>query len=158
MAQGSGRHEALISHPIEGEFGKIAPLRILSFDLECAGRKGIFPEPEIDPVIQIANMVTKQGWSRNTLSCSTDSVAGESKPFIRNVFTLNTCSNIAGTQVLEFNDEKQMLVKWRQFIEEVDPDLVIGYNIANFDLPYLMDRAKALKAGEFPFLGRLKRG
>jgi len=34
--------------------------RILSFDIECAGRKGIFPEPEKDPVIQIANMVIKQ--------------------------------------------------------------------------------------------------
>ena len=36
---------------------QVAPLRILSFDIECAGRKGIFPEPEKDPVIQIANMV-----------------------------------------------------------------------------------------------------
>ena len=34
--------------------------RILSFDIECAGRKGIFPEPEKDPVIQIANMVIRQ--------------------------------------------------------------------------------------------------
>lgn len=48
-----------------------------------------------------------------------------------------------------------MLVAWRDFVAEVDPDVVIGYNIANFDLPYLMDRAKALKASKFPFLGRL---
>lgn len=48
-----------------------------------------------------------------------------------------------------------MLVKWREFVEEVDPDVVIGYNIANFDLPYLMDRAKALKAQKFPYLGRM---
>ena len=40
--------------------GKIAPARILSFDIECAGRKGIFPEPQHDPVIQIANMVMYQ--------------------------------------------------------------------------------------------------
>jgi DNA polymerase delta subunit 1 len=31
----------IISHPAEGEWIKIAPLRILSFDIECAGRKGI---------------------------------------------------------------------------------------------------------------------
>lgn len=49
-----------------------------------------------------------------------------------------------------------MLHKWRDFVEEVDPDVVIGYNIANFDLPYLMERAKAVKADRFPFLGRLK--
>ena len=45
---------------VEGEWSDIAPFRILSFDIECAGRKGIFPEPEKDPVIQIANMVIKQ--------------------------------------------------------------------------------------------------
>lgn len=33
---------------------------------------------------------------------------------------------------------------------------MIGYNIANFDLPYLLDRANALKSKKFMFLGRLK--
>ena len=51
----------LISHEPEGDWSKVAPLRILSFDIECAGRKGIFPDPDIDPVIQIASMVTRQG-------------------------------------------------------------------------------------------------
>jgi DNA polymerase delta subunit 1 len=32
--------EKFISHPAEGEWSKVAPLRILSFDIECAGRKG----------------------------------------------------------------------------------------------------------------------
>lgn len=49
-----------------------------------------------------------------------------------------------------------MLHKWRDFVEEVDPDVVIGYNIAGFDFPYLMDRAKAIKALKFPYLGKLK--
>ena len=55
------RYDAFISLPPDGAWSKIAPLRILSFDIECAGRKGIFPEAEQDPVIQIANMVTRQG-------------------------------------------------------------------------------------------------
>lgn len=29
-----------VSHPPEGEWAKVAPFRILSFDIECAGRKG----------------------------------------------------------------------------------------------------------------------
>jgi DNA polymerase delta subunit 1 len=49
-----------------------------------------------------------------------------------------------------------MLLAWRDFMEKVDPDVVIGYNIAGFDFPYLMDRAKALKVVRFPLLGRLK--
>ena len=55
------RYDNIVSHAPEGIWSKIAPLRILSFDIECAGRKGIFPEASTDPVIQIANMVTRQG-------------------------------------------------------------------------------------------------
>ncbi|KAF8315418.1 hypothetical protein DL93DRAFT_2196769 [Clavulina sp. PMI_390] len=135
------RWDAFVSHAPEGEWSKIAPLRILSFDIECAGRKGIFPEPDQDPVIQIANMVTRQG---------------ESQPFIRNVFTLNTCSHIIGSQVLEHKRESDMLVAWKNFVVQADPDVIIGYNIAQFDFPYLLDRAQALKVdAQFCELGRL---
>jgi DNA polymerase delta subunit 1 len=74
------------------------------------------------------------------------------------VFTLDDCAHIVGTDVMSFKKEDAMLLAWRTFVEEVDPDVVIGYNIAGFDLPYLLDRARALKgaATGFPFLGRLK--
>jgi DNA polymerase delta subunit 1 len=55
------RWNTFISHSADGEWSDLAPLRILSFDIECAGRKGIFPEAQVDPIIQIANMVTRQG-------------------------------------------------------------------------------------------------
>eukprot|EP00049_Salpingoeca_infusionum_P016898 m.351100 g.351100 ORF g.351100 m.351100 type:complete len:1070 (+) comp16170_c1_seq1:68-3277(+) len=131
----------LISHPAEDEWSKIAPLRILSFDIECAGRKGVFPEPEKDPVIQIANMVQVQG---------------QKKPFVRNVFTLKSCAAIAGSQVHSFEREADLLEAWSAFLNEVDPDIITGYNINNFDLPFLMNRAKTIKAMKFPYLGRLR--
>ena len=31
--------------PCEGEYSKIAPLRIMSFDIECSAEKGKFPVP-----------------------------------------------------------------------------------------------------------------
>lgn len=131
----------LIAHHNDGEWAKMAPLRILSFDIECAGRKGVFPEANQDPVIQIANVVTKYG---------------EPKPFVRNVFCLDTCSLIVNTQIFEFAAEDKMLMAWRDFLEQVDPDVIIGYNIANFDFPYLLDRAKHLKCTKFPYWTRLK--
>lgn len=91
----------------------------------------------------------------NAIRIRTDLPLGESKPFIRNVFTLNTCAHIVGSQVISFQNEAELLLKWREFVEEVDPDVVIGYNISGFDLPYLIDRAKALKAQKFPYLGRM---
>lgn len=33
-------YDKLIAHQPEGEWAKVAPFRILSFDIECAGRKG----------------------------------------------------------------------------------------------------------------------
>lgn len=131
----------LIAHKPVGEWSKMAPLRILSFDIECAGRKGIFPDAEIDPVIQIANVVTKYG---------------EKKPFIRNVFCLGQTSPIVATQVLDFDREEKMLAAWRNFLEESDPDIITGYNIANFDFPYLLDRAKQLRVNGFNFWSRTK--
>lgn len=80
---------------------------------------------------------------------------GDSKPFIRNVFTLNSCSNIVGSQVLSFDSEVKLLDAWQKFVVEVDPDVIIGYNTSNFDIPYLMDRAKTLKVQDFPLLGRM---
>ncbi|XP_072033784.1 DNA polymerase delta catalytic subunit-like [Amphiura filiformis] len=133
--------DAFISHSTEGKWEKMAPFRILSYDIECAGRKGVFPEADKDPVIQIANMVIRQG---------------ERDPFIRNVFTLNTCAPIVGSHVLPFKKESDLLQAWSDFIREVDPDIITGYNIQNFDNPYLMNRASALKVNKFPYLSRLK--
>jgi DNA polymerase delta subunit 1 len=131
----------LIAHKAAGEWSKMAPLRILSFDIECAGRKGIFPEAEHDSIIQIANVVTRYG---------------EKKPFVRNVFCRDRTSPIVATQVLDFDREENMLSSWRNFLQEVDPDIITGYNIANFDFPYLINRAKVLKVREFNCWSRTK--
>jgi len=55
---------------------------------------GIFPEPDKDQVIQIANMVVNQG---------------EKTPFIRNVFTLKSCAPIVGSKVHSYNTEMELL-------------------------------------------------
>lgn len=34
---------------------------------------------------------------------------------------------------------------WAEFVRTVDPDIITGYNIQNFDVPYLLNRAAALK-------------
>ena len=47
-----------------------------------------------------------------------------------------------------------LLQRWRDLVIETDPDIIIGYNICNFDLPYLIKRAETLKVHEFPYWGR----
>ncbi|MBX9692185.1 MAG: hypothetical protein K2Z81_07370, partial [Cyanobacteria bacterium] len=92
------------------------------------------------PVIQIASIVT---------------VHGEAQPRLRSVFTLRSCAPIVGAEVQSFENEQDMLMAWANFVQSVDPDMVIGYNICNFDFGYLIDRASALRLPRFPFLGRL---
>jgi len=46
--------------------------------------------------------------------------------------------------------------RWAQFVREVDPDIITGYNIQNFDLSYLLNRARHLHVDDFCYLGRVK--
>jgi DNA polymerase delta subunit 1 len=48
-----------------------------------------------------------------------------------------------------------MLEEWAAFVREMDPDIFTGYNINNFDFPYLIERARHLKLKRFDFLGRI---
>lgn len=81
---------------------------------------------------------------------------GEKHPFVKNVFTLGETAPIAGTDIHAFEEERDLLQAWRDFFIEADPDVVIGYNICNFDFPYLLDRAKFLRVDNFPFFSRIR--
>ena len=121
----------------------IAPLVVLSFDIECAGRKDIFPEPKEDPVIQVANTLK---------------IHGEDIIRARNVFVLGDCDEIRDDDdditIYTFKTEKELLLAWHDFIVKTDPDLLTGWNIANFDIWYLVERAKALGLEDFAYIGR----
>lgn len=91
----ANRH--LVVRKPEGYWLKSAPIRRLSFDIECSGRKGIFPEPEHDSVIQIANYVTAYG--------SETEIA-------KVVFTLLSCAPISGATVMSFETEEDLLAEW----------------------------------------------
>ncbi len=66
---------------------------------------------------------------------------------MQNVFTLKGCLPIVGAQVISSDKEEDMLMKWRAFLEICDPDIITGYNVQNFDIPYLLDRAATLCKG-----------
>jgi hypothetical protein len=49
-----------------------------------------------------------------------------------------------------------MRCRWQKLIEAVDPDVLIGYNILNFDFPYLVTRAQTLQIPAFLQWGRVR--
>lgn len=129
-------------HTLAVDLIKIAPLRILSFDIECFNPEGKgFPKAEQSPVIQIAAYLKEHGREQH---------------LVHAVWTLNSCNDIAGAEVFAFETEEDLLLSFRKFVVQVDPDILTGYNIVNFDFPYLIDRAEVKRiSAEFCKLGRI---
>ncbi len=134
-------YDKIIHHKPEGEWSDIAPLRILSFDIECAAEGNHFPTPEKDPVIQISNHIQ---------------IYGQKDYLVKNVFTLKSCDKIKGADVYCFEKEEDLLEAWRFFVIMSDPDIITGYNIENFDFPYLLKRATRLGLKKFNRLSKIK--
>ena len=72
----------------------------------------------------------------------------------RVVFVLNGASPISGAHVKHMNSEKQMLEDFEKLIITYDPDFLIGYNMINFDVKFLLERAKVLKMKNYGYFGR----
>lgn len=47
--------------------------------------------------------------------------------------------------IISFENEEEMLKKFLEIIDEYDPDVITGYNINNFDLPFIIERLKVNK-------------
>ena len=76
-------------------------------------------------------------------------IQGKATPIIKNVFCLKETAPLPGAQIKWFNTERELLNAWSKFVRKVDPDLITGYNIMNFDFPYILTRAKKLKIGRY---------
>ena len=126
----------------EGEYALIAPLRVMSFDIECAAQHG-FPSAEKDQIIQIACVC-------KTLPASEYANPDE----YRFVIVLHGCSAISGVEIKQAEDEKELLTYFQEFLLSYDPDFIIGYNIINFDLPFILERAQKLKMRGYGHFGR----
>ncbi|KAK1935941.1 DNA polymerase delta subunit [Babesia divergens] len=136
--------EDLLPIPLEGEWQAIGPIRTLSFDIECVKFTGPgFPNASNDPVIQIASVLHTHGDPLDIAH--------------KFVFTLKECDPLHGTNVLCFEEEADLLAAWKDFFTTVDPDFLTGYNIVNFDIPYLINRANTLHLDGFTQLPRIMR-
>ena len=113
----------------------VAPIRLLSFDIEAAGRRGIFPDAACDPCIMV-------GIHFKVLGASADD--GADVPSV--LLCLGTCDAIANSFVLSFDHEADMLRSFAEIVSRFDADCIYAFNQNNFDLPYMMTRAVQLGA------------
>ncbi len=101
-----------------------APLRYMALDIECAPTHGGLPDPEDEPIIMIG-LSFWPAWKNKT-----------------SVVILSKKSNLADS--IGCQNEEEMMRKFKDIIDDYDPDVITGYNITNFDMPYILKRLEML--------------
>jgi len=104
-----------------------APLRIMSFDIECYSNDGSFPQAN-----RLSDVITQIG--------SVYTYLGESTPYRQHIVCLNETSPIDGAIVESYPTEHSMVQGWFDEIVRSDCDIITGYNIFFFDEAYIYDR------------------
>ena len=117
---------------------KIAPFKIASFDIECTSQDENFPQPNRlgDKIIQIG---------------ITTHIQGENKPYEHYMITLGPCDNLdentnkENKKLVICEKEADILIEFARYIrEDLNPDIITGYNIWGFDWMYMYKRAELL--------------
>jgi DNA polymerase elongation subunit (family B) len=57
---------------------------------------------------------------------------------------LNSCDKIDGCDVEYYDTEKEVLTKWKELMNNLNSDIITGYNIFGFDMEYIWQRATEL--------------
>jgi DNA polymerase delta subunit 1 len=112
--------------PIEKDTN--APLRILSFDIECySSDRDKFPQAKnkADCIFQIG---------------STYTYLNESVPYRQHIVCLKETDDVNGSIVEWYDNEREMVQAWIKEVINNDCDIITGWNIFGFDEGYIYDR------------------
>ncbi|PSP34333.1 DNA polymerase, partial [Halobacteriales archaeon QH_10_67_22] len=114
--------------------------RLNVFDIEVDDRRG-FPEDGEEPIVCLTSYDSYDDQYVNWLYQSPAGVDGPEA--------------LAGYEPIEddfeadvrvFDEEEEMLEAFVNYLRATDPDYLSGWNFADFDAPYLLDRLEALQS------------
>jgi DNA polymerase elongation subunit (family B) len=105
----------------------LSKIRILYIDIETTCENG-FPDIE-NPQEKIIAITCK--------------ILDETK-----VFCLGQYKSVGDEIVNEYGDEKELLYDVIQYFQDKQPDIITGWNIRFFDIPYMVNRIKSFKDSE----------
>ncbi len=112
--------------------GDLGPMRYLSFDIETKRERKGFCNADEDPCVLICAALHQVGTGIIHKVAFLFVPPGKSVDPLENVTTY------------VYHSEEDMLLAFRQYIVECDPDAFTGWNITGFDWPYLAKRATVL--------------
>jgi DNA polymerase I len=121
--------------PVENP--KNIPLKYMALDIETIPEGDRVPEAGKDEIIMIS-MAFKPAWN------------GHDKTVI-----LAKPHKSADKDVMGVPSEMEMLKKFADIVADYDPDIITGYNINAFDMPFITERMKTY--GLLPQLGRCEK-
>jgi len=106
-----------------------APLRYMGLDIETFNEVGI-PDAKKDAIIMVSFAFYPAYKGKNTLVL----VAKKAKQ--------------NNDSTMFFSNEKEMMVKFTEVMDGFDPDLIVGYNVNNFDIPFISERLRVLNVSK----------
>jgi DNA polymerase delta subunit 1 len=71
-------------------------------------------------------------------------VYGSDKIIYKNIITLNSCDLIEECEVVACKTEKELLFKWKELMNNLNSEIVTGYNIFGFDMIYIWERSEEI--------------
>ena len=116
---------------VEAFPGISIPLYVLSYDIEVYSASGNFPQASNreDEIIQIGLSFR---WSDDLMT-----------PVERYVLISGTCEpSDSDVKYVSCINEQDLLLKFKQYIQAEDPDMIVGYNTFGFDDGYIAERCE----------------
>jgi DNA polymerase I len=95
-----------------------SPIKPLAFDIETFSKRS-FPDSKVDPIVAIS---MSDGFRSSCI----------------------TWLNAEGEGIERVQDEKELILKFAEYISSNGISALIGYNSDSFDLPYIQERARIL--------------
>ncbi|MFB6268261.1 MAG: DNA-directed DNA polymerase, partial [Halodesulfurarchaeum sp.] len=114
-------------------------LRVNTFDIEVDDRAG-FPEEGEEPIICLSS---HDSYRDEYIAWLYNAPDGD-VPAPEDVADHDLLDAGASVEVRVFDDEADMLEAFLEYLEATDPDVLTGWNFAEFDAPYLLDRLEVV--------------
>lgn len=138
------------THEFEVNYNRIEPVTkdtvsaplIMGFDIEVnSSNPNIAPRSGVreDKVFQISCVLCRNGQPESSYQKVILSLGKNKKGEL-----IELKQNLVGddTEIRLFNTEAELLEGFTDFVTEKQPNIITGYNIFSFDLPYMYARAK----------------
>jgi DNA polymerase I len=135
-----------VPHDEVGAVEASCDLRVCTFDIEVDDRNG-FPEDGEEPIVCLTS---HDSYRDEYVAWLYDAPDGDvPAPADLADYALLADDADAAVDVRAFDTEEAMLAAFITYLQETDPDVLTGWNFAEFDAPYLVDRLDRLDGGEY---------